>query len=65
MFKITATVIKPGNTPSEWTRYSKEKMTKSQCEKLLFRPKEVGRSFGDKVRLEGFKCAWVGRRVGV
>ncbi|EMH4161627.1 DUF1187 family protein [Pluralibacter gergoviae] len=63
MYRITSTVIKPGNTPSQWTRYSKEKMTRKQCEKLLYKPKEVGRSFGDKVRLEGFRCEWVKGRM--
>ncbi|HBM3231508.1 DUF1187 family protein [Klebsiella michiganensis] len=56
MFKITATIIKPGGTPAEWLRFSKDKMTREQCEKMLFRDKEAGKSFGDKVRLENFRC---------
>ncbi|MGQ8486271.1 DUF1187 family protein [Klebsiella aerogenes] len=56
MFKITATIIKPGGTPAEWVRFSKQKMTREQCEKMFYRDKEVGKSFGDTVRLENFRC---------
>lgn len=56
MFKITATIIKAGGAPAEWIRFSKHKMTREQCEKMLFKDKEAGRSFGDKVRLENFRC---------
>ncbi|OON35559.1 hypothetical protein BTJ39_22505 [Izhakiella australiensis] len=56
MYKITATIIKPGGMPAEWVRFSKEKLTKGQCEKLLFRAKEAGKSFGEKISLDNFKC---------
>ncbi len=51
-YKITATIIKPGNLPVQWTRYSRKKMTQFECEKMFTIPKEPGRSFGDKVRVE-------------
>ncbi|MGX8941155.1 DUF1187 family protein [Symbiopectobacterium sp. Eva_TO] len=40
----------------QWLRFSKVKLTMSECEKLLFKPKEAGKSFGDKVKLEDFRC---------
>ncbi|WP_291973029.1 DUF1187 family protein [Candidatus Symbiopectobacterium sp.] len=42
--------------------FSKVKLTMSECEKLLFKPKEVGKSFGDKVKLEDFRCVRVKNR---
>ncbi|HGA5462910.1 TPA: DUF1187 family protein [Salmonella enterica subsp. diarizonae serovar 50:k:z35] len=56
MYKITATNIKAGNPPVEWCRYSKEKLTLAQCEKMFFKSKEAGKSFGDSVTLEDFRC---------
>ncbi|MEW5494346.1 DUF1187 family protein [Enterobacter cloacae] len=56
MFKITATIIKPGGMPATWVRFSRQKMTLQQCEKLFFREKEAGRTFGEKIRLENFLC---------
>ncbi|CRB28876.1 TPA_asm: DUF1187 family protein [Salmonella enterica subsp. enterica serovar Typhi str. CT18] len=55
-YKITATIIKPGNPPVFWTRYSGNKMTRAECEKMLSIPKEPGRSFGDKVKVQDFRC---------
>ena len=31
MYKITATIEKEGGTPTNWTRYSKSKLTKSDA----------------------------------
>ncbi|EFY1779795.1 DUF1187 family protein, partial [Shigella flexneri] len=31
MYKITATIEKEGGSPTSWTRYSKSKLTKSEC----------------------------------
>lgn len=56
MYKITATIHKTGNPPILWTRFSRDKMTQRECEKILFKAKEAGKSLGDKVWLEGFKC---------
>ncbi|HFJ2022364.1 TPA: DUF1187 family protein [Salmonella enterica] len=56
MYKITATIIKVGNAPVGWCRFSKEKLTKAQCEKMFFKAKEAGKSFGEKVMLEDFSC---------
>ncbi|MFZ4218681.1 DUF1187 family protein [Enterobacter ludwigii] len=56
-YKITATVNKPGNSPIEWIRYSPEKLTRAQCEKMLSIKKEAGKSTEEKVTLENFSCA--------
>ncbi|HAK5377411.1 TPA: DUF1187 family protein [Salmonella enterica subsp. enterica serovar Virchow] len=53
---ITATIIRPGNLPVKWTRYSGRKISQAECEKMFAIPKEPGRSFGDKVRMENFCC---------
>ncbi|HFR0774388.1 TPA: DUF1187 family protein, partial [Shigella sonnei] len=42
MYKITATIEKEGGSPASWTRYSKTKLTKSECEKMLSGEKEAG-----------------------
>lgn len=55
-YKITATIIKPGNLPVQWIRYSRSKMTQAECERMFTIQKEAGRSFGDKVRVEEFSC---------
>ena len=51
MYKITATIEKEGGTPTNWTRYSKSKLTKSECEKMLSGKKEAGVSREQKVKL--------------
>ncbi|HAG0017978.1 TPA: DUF1187 family protein [Salmonella enterica] len=56
MYKITATIIKVGNPPVGWCRFSKERLTKAQCERMFFKAKEAGKSFGDSVALEDFRC---------
>ena len=56
MYKITATILKPGGLPVEWMRMSKEKLTSSQCEKMLSRSKEVGKAAEEQVRVKNFKC---------
>ncbi|EOU6322475.1 DUF1187 family protein, partial [Escherichia coli] len=33
-YKITATIIKPGNMPVQWLRYQDSEMTFAECEKL-------------------------------
>ncbi|EFA9200927.1 MULTISPECIES: DUF1187 family protein [Escherichia] len=58
-YRITATIMKPGNLPVLWTRYSDHRMTRTECEKMFSIPKEPGRSFGDKVRVEDFRCVAV------
>ncbi|MGL9751473.1 MAG: DUF1187 family protein [Symbiopectobacterium sp.] len=59
MYKITVTIKKPGGMDVKWLRFSKVKLTMSECEKLLFKPKETGKSFSDKVKLEDFRCVRV------
>ena len=56
MYKITATIEKEGGTPTNWTRYSKSKLTKSECEKILSGKKEAGVSREQKVKLINFNC---------
>lgn len=58
-YRITATIMKPGNLPVLWTRYSGNKMTWTECEKLFSIPKESGRSFGDKAKVQDFRCVAV------
>ncbi|EFN8469011.1 DUF1187 family protein [Escherichia coli] len=55
-YKITATIIRPGGLPVQWTRYSGNRMTHAECEKMFFIPKEPGRSCGVSVRVENFRC---------
>ncbi|EFC0622924.1 DUF1187 family protein [Escherichia coli] len=55
-YKITATIIRPGNLPVKWTRYSDRQMTRIECEKMLSVPKEAGRSSGETARVEDFTC---------
>ena len=52
MYKITATIEKEGGTSTNWTRYSKSKLTKSECEKMLSGKKEAGVSR----KLINFNC---------
>ncbi|END9489869.1 DUF1187 family protein [Shigella sonnei] len=54
MYKITATIEKEGGSPASWTRYSKTKLTKSECEKMLSGEKEAGASREQKVKLINF-----------
>ena len=56
MYKITATIEKEGGTSTNWTRYSKSKLTKSECEKMLSGKKEAGVSREQKVKLINFNC---------
>lgn len=60
MYKITAIVTKPGNAPTVWTRFSKEKLTKEHCEKMLSGKTEAGKSREEKVTLAKFKCVKAG-----
>lgn len=39
-YKITATIIKPGNMPVQWLRYQDSEMTFAECEKLFAPAKE-------------------------
>lgn len=56
MYKITAIVNKPGNTPTTWTHFSEQKMNKTECEKMLSGRTDAGKSREEKVMLEQFKC---------
>ncbi|MGL9736349.1 MAG: DUF1187 family protein [Symbiopectobacterium sp.] len=49
----------------KWIQFSEMKLTVSECEKLLFKPKEAGKSFGDKVKLEDFRCIRVKKQERV
>ncbi|MCB8774003.1 DUF1187 family protein [Escherichia coli] len=56
MYKITATIEKEGGTPTNWTRYSKSKLTKSECEKMLSGKKRSGRFQRAESKLINFNC---------
>ncbi|ULH11551.1 DUF1187 family protein [Serratia marcescens] len=56
MYKITSTIIKPGNPHVTWTRFSPKKLTLAQCESIFYVPKETGRSFGERIKVENFLC---------
>ncbi|WP_374058672.1 DUF1187 family protein [Salmonella bongori] len=49
-------VKKPGNSPTNWVRFSDKKMNKAECEKILSGRTEAGKSREEKVTLEEFKC---------
>ncbi|ENP8297255.1 DUF1187 family protein [Salmonella enterica] len=53
---ITAIVKKPGNSPTNWVRFSDKKMNKAECEIMLSGRTEAGKSREEKVTLEEFKC---------
>ncbi|MEH4990140.1 DUF1187 family protein [Enterobacter ludwigii] len=61
MYKITATIIKPGNPRVTWTRFSPKKLTLEQCETFFYSPKEAGRSFGERIKVENFLCEKIDR----
>lgn len=59
MYKITAIIEKAGNAPTSWTRHSKVKMTRSECEKMISGKHEAGVSRIEKASLKNFKCVKV------
>jgi antisense regulator of RalR protein len=59
VFIITGMVCKAGNSPCQWTRYSPEAMTKTQCEKMLSGKTEAGKSVEEKVTIDNFNCSEV------
>lgn len=57
-YKIMATIIKPGGTPVTWMRFTRGKMTKSQCEKMFSLP-DTSRGTARKrdiILVEDFRC---------
>jgi antisense regulator of RalR protein len=60
MYKITATAIKAGNAPANWTRFSDKKLTITECEKMLSGRTEAGKSVEERVSLKNFKCVKAG-----
>lgn len=60
MYKITAIVKKPGNSPTNWVRFSDKKMNKAECEKMLSSKTEAGVSRKERVTLENFHCTKAG-----
>lgn len=57
MFKITATILKPGGKPVEWTRFSKQEMTLEQCKKIFLPKKEAGKPYDGKILIKNFSCS--------
>ncbi|UZH00067.1 DUF1187 family protein [Salmonella enterica subsp. enterica] len=49
-YRITAIVKKPGNSPTNWVRFSDKKMNKAECEKMLAGRTEAGKSREEKSR---------------
>ncbi|MRT12478.1 DUF1187 family protein [Enterobacteriaceae bacterium RIT711] len=62
VYKISAIIMKPGNPPVLWTKYSAQKMTKKQCEDFFSTRKEAGRTLECLVRLTDFQCRAVHQR---
>ncbi|MCU6243799.1 DUF1187 family protein [Enterobacter kobei] len=56
VYKITATLIKPGNTAVTWTHYSGTRMTLEQCEKRFHTSLKGGLSARTQTRVENFCC---------
>lgn len=56
MYRITAVIIKTGGAPVSWTYYSTRRLTQAQCENMLSRDKEAGKSHGFRVTLTKFRC---------
>lgn len=58
-YKITATIVKSGNLPVKWTRYSGIAMTRAECEKMFSIPQggelPVIRS-GWKISAVNYRC---------
>ncbi len=59
MYRITATIQKPGGGPVEWMRISKDKLIQAQCARMLSRGKEAGRTAEETVSVTKFKCVGV------
>ncbi|MEH4990260.1 DUF1187 family protein [Enterobacter asburiae] len=59
MYKITATIIKPGNPDVTWTRYSSKRLTLEQCEELFYEPRKSGKPSGNNTKLKQFQCVKV------
>lgn len=59
MYKITATLVKPGGLPVSWTWYSEKKLTQQECEKMWVKAKEPGKSFGEGLVMTDFACVRV------
>ncbi|EBS1324059.1 DUF1187 family protein [Salmonella enterica subsp. enterica serovar Muenchen] len=59
-YKITATIHKAGNPPVAWSFYSETRLTQKQCEMRFYKPKEAGRTAGERVKLENFECSSLG-----
>lgn len=62
MYEISATIIKPGNPPVLWIKYSEKRMTKTQCEAFFSTKKEAGRTLECRVRLTNYQCRLAQRR---
>lgn len=56
MYKISATIIKPGNPPVLWIRFSKKAITQGECEHFFSIKKEAGFKNEINVTLLNFRC---------
>lgn len=55
-YKITATIIKPGNHPIRWVHYSDKKLTLAECERMFSDRNVRGKPRGDKAKIKNFCC---------
>lgn len=58
MYKIEATIFKPGSMPVRWLRYSDTPMTLNQCRKIITPPKNTGKFSVPipKIDIKDFVC---------
>lgn len=56
-YVITATIRRAGGLPVEWLRFSQQRMSKADCEKMLSKTYRSGRmQKTDQVSLDNFAC---------
>jgi len=56
IYKITATILKPGGAPVIWERWQPEIMTRRDCEATFSRTLTPGRFFELRVKVIDFQC---------
>ncbi|HDC4362257.1 TPA: DUF1187 family protein [Enterobacter hormaechei] len=63
MYCITAIINRPGGAPTSWTYNAARRLTQAQCENMLSRDKEAGKSHGFRVKLTEFCCENVDNKL--
>ena len=61
-YKIMAIITKPGGMSVQWIRYSSEKMTQAECEKVFTftSPGERGKTYVHRPKVDNFQCDIIG-----